>query len=57
MILSEENYTEISSNENILALVIRLIKRGEKLIASNYPKGQYVCSCDLGTVQRLGYRK
>lgn len=53
MILTNNNYKTISNNIHVQELVARLLKKGDKLVASNLPKGQYVCSCDIGTVQRI----
>lgn len=53
MKLTEENIVKISRNNNVLELVRRLLNEGQSLIASDQPKGQYVCSCDIGTVQRM----
>lgn len=53
MILTTENYKTISKNTHVLALVFRLLSEGETLVATDAPKGQYVCSCDVGTVQRV----
>lgn len=53
MILTIENHKTIDTNPHVLAYVLFCLERGDSLVVSNEQKGEYVCTCNLGVVQRI----
>lgn len=55
--LTLENYTKVSTNKDVLAYIKGKLEYGQKLVISlenlPVPNGEYVCSSDLGMVQRI----
>lgn len=53
MIITIDNYKTIDTAPAVLAYVLECLERGDSLVVSNELKGEYVCTCNLGVVQRL----
>lgn len=54
MKITLENYRSVSRNENILHRLRALLVAGDNLIASDLKYyGEYVCSSNAGTIQRI----